>query len=228
MARAVPAGWIRRVNAATLDFLVCVAAMLGALLIAGDSVAARSIRIALVFLPSLLLEPILIRSTGATVGQRLLGLRVTPAPPALPGARLGFPKLLARYWTKLALGSLSLAYVVFSGRRQALHDRWFGTLVWHVPAGEEASRAGWREPLPDIALPAPWRRFAAFLGWSLLGQVVYAIVFVAAVAGSDAPVPSPYTELTFTAGALVLESWLLHRGANGRLPGARRRAAPLP
>jgi hypothetical protein len=78
---------------------------------------------------------------------------------------------------------------VFSGRRQALHDRWFGTLVWHVPAGEEVSLAGWREPFPDTALPAPWRRFAAFLGWSLIGQVVYAIVFLAAVVGSDQSVP---------------------------------------
>lgn len=184
---------------------------------------------ACIFAPPFLLEPLLIRFTGATLGQRWLDLRTAPF---APGARLTLPRLTLRYWLKLLLGGASLAYVVFSGSRQALHDRLFGTLVWHAPAGAEIPVAGtWHEPPPDPALPAASRRFAAFIAWSLVAQTVFVFLFAAVfyavfpAAGERLPVGA---EFAINAGAIALELWLLFRAVNGRLPGARRRAEPTP
>jgi len=80
------------------------------------------------------------------------------------------PRLVLRYWTKLVLGSFSFAYIAFSGRRQALHDRLFGTLVSHVPAG--VALAGWSLIAPlhvgrtrrvSVRSPARGRRSARAL-----------------------------------------------------------------
>ncbi len=227
-AVATPASLVRRVNATTLDFLVCVAIMGAAQAVPGYGSSIQALRVACIWAPVFLPEPLLIRFTGATLGQRSLDLRTAPL--AL-GARLTLPRLTLRYWLKLLLGGASLAYVVFSGSRQALHDRLFGTLVWHAPAGAAIPPAGtWHEPPPDPALPAAWRRFAAFVAWSLVAQTVFVFLFAAVfysvfpTAGEDLPVVA---EFTFNAGSIALELWLLYRAVNGRLLGARRREAPV-
>ena len=68
-----------------------------------------------------------------------------------PRAQLSFVRLLLRYSTKLALGGVSRVCIAFSSRRQALHDRWFGTLVWHAPGSCEIPAPA--EPPRDPALP---------------------------------------------------------------------------
>ena len=151
-AIATPASFVRRINTATLDGIVFVVTAVAAKAVPGDGAPLRALRVACVWAPVFLLEPLLIRSTGATLGQRWLDLR--PAPLA-PGARLTLPRLTLRYWLKLLLGGASLAYVVFSGSRQALHDRLFGTLVWHAPADAEippAGRGRSRRPIPHFLL----------------------------------------------------------------------------
>ena len=226
---AAPASLVRRLNASTLDFLVCVAMAAAAQAVPGDGAPLQVLRVACIFAPPFLLEPLLIRLTGATLGQRWLELRTAPF---AVGARLTLPRLTLRYWLKLLLGGASLAYVVFSGSRQALHDRLFGTLVWHAPAGRTIPAAGtWQQPQPDPALPPPWRRFAVFIAWSFAAQLSYAVLFVMALEGvapSAAENPPLLVDAAANLSAAGLELWLLARAASGRLLGARRRAGPAP
>ena len=68
----------------------------------------------------------------ATPGKALLGLKVTD----LSGGRPGIGRVLFRQLMKCAeLCSSGVTYVIaaFTGRRQALHDMFAGTLVIHAP-----------------------------------------------------------------------------------------------
>jgi uncharacterized RDD family membrane protein YckC len=72
-------------------------------------------------------------ATQGTPGKMLLGLRVTD----LVGRRLGIGRSLFRQLMKCAeLASSGVAYVIaaFTGRRQALHDIFAGTLVMYAPS----------------------------------------------------------------------------------------------
>lgn len=214
-------------NAATIDGLVYVLLAGAAMGIAGHGDGARWLRLSVLYGSLLLLEPLLIRAFGTTVGQRVLALRVTPLSEQ---SRLSFPRLVLRYWMKLVLGAVSLFYILFSGRRQALHDRVFRTLVWHVPSGAAVPPAGsWLEQAPSPELPSGRRRFAAFLGWSMVAQVAFLVAagFVVAALGEllgsgEQALNSPVTEFVVTLGAASVEFWLLGRAVSGRLPGARR------
>jgi uncharacterized RDD family membrane protein YckC len=75
----------------------------------------------------------------ATPGKMLLGLRVTD----LDGRRLGIARSLFRQLVKCAeLASSGITYVIaaFTGRRQALHDIFAGTLVVQAAARPAAVR----------------------------------------------------------------------------------------
>jgi uncharacterized RDD family membrane protein YckC len=119
---------------------------------------------------------------------------------------------------------VSLTYVMFSHRRQALHDRAFGTLVWHVPLGADLPTE-WMESAPDPTLPAAWRRFVAFLAWSVVGQIAVAFALGLGLALFAVDPESAIVEPLFGACAITMECWLLTRAARGGLLGARRRPA---
>jgi uncharacterized RDD family membrane protein YckC len=227
MSAAAPAQLARRVNAAMIDALVCLALVGLASVLPGGGGFAQTTRLAFVWLPILLLEPLLLRFTGSTVGQHLLSLRVV----SLRGDALSFTRALVRYWTKLLLGFASLAYLMFSPRGQALHDRWFGTLVWHAQAGAAVpSPSSWTPPAPDPTLPPAWRRFAAFVLWSVAAQIglgfTLAVGF-ALVSETERGASGAGAEFLVNAAVVVAELWLLHRAAHGRLWGARRGASAV-
>ena len=76
----------------------------------------------------------------ATPGKALLGLRVTD----LSGGRPGIGRVLFRQLMKCAeLCSSGVTYVIaaFTGRRQALHDMFAGTVVIQMPRAASARRA---------------------------------------------------------------------------------------
>jgi uncharacterized RDD family membrane protein YckC len=75
----------------------------------------------------------------ATPGKALLGLKVTD----LAGRRLGIGRSIFRQLMKCAeIASSGITYVIaaFTGRRQALHDMFAGTLVMHAPSRAAAVR----------------------------------------------------------------------------------------
>jgi uncharacterized RDD family membrane protein YckC len=222
-----PASLARRVNATTIDLLVWVALGWGAPHALPDGVpGVRALRAALFWGTPFFLEPILLRFAGQTIGQACLGLRVV----AVDGRALGFVRLTLRYWTKLALGSLSLFYILFTHRRQALHDRAFGTAVLRVPRGAElggGESAVALERAPDPRLPSARRRFAVFLVWAALAELVLLIVVAAGLdlLGWDPDAPPAKgggVELVANLASLAVVLAVAHLGAAGRLPGARR------
>ncbi len=79
--------------------------------------------------PSWLYQALLMSSGWqATVGQRLLGLRVA----GLDGGRISFARASGRYFASVLSGALLLAgyfMMLFTQRRQTLHDRLAGTVV---------------------------------------------------------------------------------------------------
>lgn len=214
----------RRINAATIDSAVIVLAgfavpqVLETAIPLGDQLP-----LVWFFGTLLLLEPGLIRTTGSTVGQALLGLRVLPT---RPDRRPSFVRLTLRYWCKLVLGSLSLFYILFSHQRLAIHDRLFGTAVVRMPHGSAVPVLG-ALPTPEVDpnLPSAPRRFVAFFVWSIVAQFAIAVIEVAAHgAVYDSDRTHPLEEATFYLGSLIALVATAHLGAAGRLPGARRRA----
>ncbi len=63
----------------------------------------------------------------ATLGKKMLNLAVTD----LAGARIGFGRANARYWSKILSGILYIGFIMiaFTDKKQGLHDLIAGTLV---------------------------------------------------------------------------------------------------
>jgi uncharacterized RDD family membrane protein YckC len=75
----------------------------------------------------------------ATPGKALLGIRVAD----LAGGRLGFGRSAFRQLMKCAeLTSSGVTYIIaaFTGRRQALHDMFAGTIVIQAPRAVPSPR----------------------------------------------------------------------------------------
>ena len=140
----VPAGFWRRVLAGLIDMLFCglvlvlltVALGMALGLTLGDSMTARELdslweagsdglTLIVVWLWFAWPES---RPRQATVGKKMLGLKVTD----LHGGRIGFGRaswrLVAKVFSALPLGA-GFVMVAFTRRRQGLHDRMAGTLV---------------------------------------------------------------------------------------------------
>jgi uncharacterized RDD family membrane protein YckC len=213
----------RRLQASCIDLVVafhtplaviCLVAWLGGPL-AGPLAA-------LVALTPLLLEPILVWRTGATVGHRLFGLRVVDVTTGRPPTLL---TSVVRYAAKGAcLGPWLSPVIALTPRHQGIHDQMCGTVVEVV---DPSSRKG-RLATYDRALEAR----TATLGARLLSTVGYAVAISGAAVivlmakavacepdGCGRPgvlVETATERLWFVLLYLVL--WL---GPSGRLPGAR-------
>ena len=130
--RARYAGFWRRFAAYAIDYaliFVCSAAIAVVAALAGflqeDTPQLSAIVLVGYFLYCALLES---SSWQATIGKRVLGLKVTNR----RGERIGFGRAAARFVAKLLSAlTLFLGYLVmlFTQRRQALHDLIAGTLV---------------------------------------------------------------------------------------------------
>lgn len=76
-------------------------------------------------------------SWQATIGKRLMGLRVTD----IKGTRISFLRALARYLSKILSSIFFIGYIMagFTAKKQALHDLIAGTLVLK----QAPARVGW-------------------------------------------------------------------------------------
>jgi uncharacterized RDD family membrane protein YckC len=141
-ARAAYAGFWRRLAAYAIDYVLVYlgsVALFAVALLAGLSDSAPQLLIATLagyFFYCALLES---SSWQATIGKRVLGLKVTN----LRGERIGFARAATRFFTKLLSAlTLCLGYLLFfvTKRRQALHDLIAGTLVAHDATPHSAAR----------------------------------------------------------------------------------------
>jgi len=123
---------IRRVQAYLIDTFIIVFLLVGLfLLVTTIAIEPFWLRIAIVIVPFLIFEPMLVSYTGGTVGHHLLKLKVQNA-----GNIKNMNIVLAffRYILKNLLGTISLMFVLTTRKHQAIHDFLTNSIVVYKDA----------------------------------------------------------------------------------------------
>jgi uncharacterized RDD family membrane protein YckC len=229
----------RRIKAAIIDGVVLLTLMilspLTISMLVGRDSGANAI---VMYIPPLLLEPFLITFLGFTLGQYILGIQVIRAE---SGGKCPLPVSFLRYFAKAILGSLSMIYMLFSKKHQAIHDHFAKTLVVlspkRVAQNPEFANLGETEQNLEADItynyPSAFKRFILFCVWAAITLIVLGIV-----AESTALILVPsYTvetekmpmqiEVIFNLIYAVLFIWLAVLASKGLLPGARKKSKVL-
>lgn len=117
----------RRIKAGVIDGVIYLALIIFLMFSVGQVLKdAGPIRAFLIYSPLFFLEPLLVSYLGASIGQHLLGIEVMAI-----NTREKCPLIISliRYFTKVLLGGLSLIYMLFSRKHQAIHDHFANTVV---------------------------------------------------------------------------------------------------
>ena len=227
----------RRIKAGLIDGLIVLSLFI-VLPIAISSIFSNESAIVplLMYSPILILEPFLISFYGATIGQYIFGIEVVKN-----STYSKCPLLISfvRYYTKIVLGSLSVIYMLFSQRHQAIHDHFAGTIVImsrkRIQAKPDFASQGEREQYSDseYKYPSAIRRFVFFLLWFILTSFVVGIIFEI---GSITLIPN-YTletesypesiEIAMNVVGAILFFLLAFLGSKGFLFGARKIKTPV-
>lgn len=178
---------------------------------------------AILALTPLLLEPILVAWTGATVGHWLLGLRVvaldTGRPPSLVAS---FVRYAAKF---VSLGPWLSPIIALSRQHQGLHDMACGTVVEVVDPTTRRGRLAAYDPAVDARMATVAARITSTLGYSLVlaGGLVIVELLRSVICSDDAPCVGVSVWATNVASRLwfPLQYAVLWLGPAGRLPGAR-------
>jgi uncharacterized RDD family membrane protein YckC len=188
--------------------------------------------------PLLFLEPCLISFRGATLGQSWYGMSVLDVHTM---KRCPMPRAFIRYFTKILLGGVSLVYMFFSHRYRSIHDHLAGTIVVFTSAINRYTSIPPLSMMPQriedetYAYPSVLRRFVVFLVWYCAMFLVVIIVFglsmmILAPACLRDRVPSDASglchmvEVPFKFVLLCVFIYFAYLGAEGRLPGAKRKS----
>jgi uncharacterized RDD family membrane protein YckC len=223
---------LRRVRAFLFDsviFIIVFYAWLAAMPAFED--AQPLLKISLLIIPIVILEPVLVAFTGGTLGHHFMGLRIRDAS---TDQNIGVFRAAARAVIRTFLGWLSFIFVLVTNKHQALHDYFTSTVVILrrpecLPSHERfVARA---EDHAQYRYPSIARRAAVILVYVFLG-------FLALIALSMATLSETclYGERC-TLGERVVSQllsilWLVSLGASivlgwkGLLYGCRR--SPLP
>ena len=226
------AGFAARFRALLVDTIVIMGSvMVGALLaIAAPSteLTGRILLLALVCLV-LLYEPLMVSRFGATVGHRRANLMVVAD---RTGTRPSFPRAVLRYLIKGVLGLASFVTMAFTPRHQAVHDRLSGTTVQIRDLSKALpGDVKWeREPLPAFSLPSRTRRtviivvylFLSFVAVSIIGALIQSEACLQHRSMCSAG--ERFGNHVLSLAWLAAMGWIVIRGWQGRLRGARRRA----
>jgi uncharacterized RDD family membrane protein YckC len=162
--------FLRRVQAAFVDAIVIMVAMVSAIFIAialNSDHLARTLGFSIA-IGWLLYEPLLVALTGSTVGHYLCNLRVVDNK---TGGNINFFKALLRTLLKAVLGWLSFVTMATTRRHQAIHDIATGSTV-QIRNAAQASPHHYRHEQADFASPAVPSR-----GRRLLVTAAHVIVF---------------------------------------------------
>jgi uncharacterized RDD family membrane protein YckC len=222
----------RRLRAMLLDWIIALAVIYGALLLAstvGDDNLSRALGI-LVAIALLLYEPILVSRIGGTLGHYFTNLRVVDGQGS---GNIGFARACARSFVKTVLGLYSFVVLAVTRRNQAVHDLLTrSTVQIRDPAkalpGQYIAE---RTELPAAGMPSPSRRIAVTCGYLLLIAIVYIFLIgplIPAGVISDACIDRNFCSagerifsLIFGTGLLGLCAVCIALGWRGRLVGAR-------
>jgi RDD family protein len=153
--------FLRRVQAAFIDAIVIMLAIVGAVFIAvtlNSDHLARTLGFSIA-IGWLLYEPLLVALTGSTVGHYLCNLRVVDNK---TGGNINFFKAVARTVLKAVLGWLSFVTMATTRRHQAIHDLAIKSTV-QIRNLAQASPHHYRAEqteLTSAAMPSRGRRLA--------------------------------------------------------------------
>jgi uncharacterized RDD family membrane protein YckC len=223
----------RRLRGVMIDTMLYLAALVGALFAAVATASDELNRVlgyGLV-LALLLYEPLLVWSTGSTIGHFYSNLRVVDD---ASHGNVSFPKALARAVIKGILGWYSFLSMTVTRRHQALHDLLTrSTVQMRDPAKAHPHHfVGERAALTSSAMPSRMRRvlvIAAYLVLvtalaviALLGLARAGVISRGCAVEDRCTVTENYIMLGLGLGWLALIALCLFLGWRGRLFGARR------
>jgi uncharacterized RDD family membrane protein YckC len=140
----------------------------------------------LMYMPPLLLEPLLISFIGFTLGQYIFGIQVIRAG---SGGKCPIAASFLRYFAKTILGGFSMVYMLFSRKHQAIHDHIAKTLVVlsrkKIELNPEFASYGEIEQNLEedtsYNYPSALRRFYFFCIWAVVTLFLLGIVAEIAV-----------------------------------------------
>jgi len=188
------------------------------------------------FAPPLFLEPFLITYLGFTLGQYIFGIQVIRAD---TGGKCPLMASFGRYCTKGLLGGLSMVYMLFSKKHQAIHDHLAKTLVVlsseKIKQNPDFSNYGEREQTfeGDYSYPSALKRFVFFFLWLIPVSIVYgfiiegaALLLLPGYTIETEKLPNGIDTATDLIGSLIFIA-LAILASKGYLPGAKRKPKAL-
>lgn len=222
----------RRLRAFVIDWIVIVLLLVAALfaaVTANSDKVARIVGISFVGIWALY-EPLLVSTTGSTVGHYLTNLRVVDDQTR---GNVGFLKAIARLVIKTVLGIYSFITMAVTSRHQAVHDLLTRSTV-QIRDRSKASIddfAPERKELPASAKPSRSRRTLIIVAYLLVAFLGYGLAFFVLEASrliSETCISSGRCSGTEDAtSAVFLVIWLgaslllIIQGWRGRLYGCR-------
>jgi len=119
------ANYSRRIQAALLDGLFLLVIFI-CLIILASNVESQWIKVSMFLFVGLLFEPLLVSTTGASLGHHYKGLRVEKDG---SGRNLNLFEAILRFFIKSILGAFSLVFFLTTKRHKALHDMAVNSVV---------------------------------------------------------------------------------------------------
>lgn len=229
----------RRFRGIFVDWIIALAAIFGAVLVAsavGNDKFSRALGVAVVA-ALLLYEPVLVSFTGGTLGHHFTNLRVVDDRSA---GNVSFLKACARAVVKGLLGWYSFVIMAATRRNQAIHDLLTRSTVQirdpaKVRQGQFITERV--EPAAATGMPSRWRRTVVICVYLLLLLAVFVVALNMMVAGgvvSFRCLNDGYcsggervANLVVDVALLAMMAIIIALGWKGKLFGARRpRADP--
>lgn len=213
----------RRIRAVIVDGIILSVVFFATAVPVSSTAIPTYMKIGIVALLPLILEPGLVSFSGATIGHRLLGLRVERAD---NGRNLDPVRATLRFMAKFILGWLSLVFILLTRRRQALHDLAAGSVVILADPSKAADGEGLTEQTIEEAgyvYPVKPKRIVFILLYAFGSLFLYGIASL--MFGSDTC--AAYYRCNAVDTVLAL-AWLASLvaiaalGWRGRLWGCRR------
>lgn len=220
-----------RIKASTLDFVIIVMWILFIpLVITMQGSAFNALRAFLILGVTLLYEPVMVSIFSATLGHKILGLKVVDENTDM---RLSFSTAFLRWLGKSILGPFSMIYMFFGRKHQMIHDKLTKSMVIIDPdylrKNPNASSRGEKELLINdgYAYPPVWRRLLFFVLWYLISFIptVILYLFLIELLGLSDTQNRMEEAQTDALSSLISFAQIIIVGmlaAQGKLPGARR------
>jgi uncharacterized RDD family membrane protein YckC len=223
----------RRTRAILADWMIAIAIVFGAL---GLAITVRSDNFSRVLgfaaIAALLLyEPVLVSTTGGTLGHHFTNLRVVDD----RGGNISFLKACARVIIKVTLGWFSFVILAATSRNQAIHDLLTRSTVQIRDSSEARPDQYILERVEPLAsnMPPPLRRLLVTAVYLVVAVIIYLAAFVAIVESGALSKGCLNNDYRCSIGEVILEyafafalplmmAAVITFGWRGRLFGARK------